>query len=335
MNLMKKTKVASFVLIIAVILSSIFVNPTTTKAESTGTDISSDYITLLEQIDTATANVANSYTFTVSNSTDIYVLIFVPTPVDLSLNFSTANTQESISTTDWIYNETYEAYYYPLKWTNPSLGDHTVSLTFAADTSFIFYIDQNKPAVAISNKTIVLSKGFSQTLSIINGTVANWSTDNSKVAVVDSNGKVTAKNTGSAVITATTDEGKSVSCNVTVEPNTYARARMTFGETSYGNAYISIPKISYNKKGDLVIKAAYLNNSGHKIVRLKNVKISIKNKSGKVIGTYTLKSKKTTILQGGQKSFTYTIKKSKLKQKKTQDLRNASVTSSWKYIHVY
>lgn len=335
MKLMNKTKTAALFLAAAVILSSVFTNPTVARAEISDVETSSDYITLLEQVDNATADIAKNYTFTVSNSTTIHVLVLVPSPVDLSLNFSTANTQKSISAADWSFDETYEAYYYPLVWSNPSKGDHDVSLTFGSDTSFMFYIDQNTPAASISNNTIVLTKGFSQTLSVVNGKVKSWSSDNEKIAVVDKNGKVTAKNTGSAVVTATTESGKIVSCDVTVKPNTYTKIKMTFGETTYGNAYISVPKISYNKKGDLVIKAIYLNNSGHKIVRLKNVKINVKNKSGKIIGKYTLKSKKTTILQGGQKTFTYTIKKSKLKQKKTQDLRNASVSSSWRYISMY
>lgn len=342
MKLMKKSKAVALFLAAAVSLSGLYAAPTTAKAETTTdattgttTDSSSKYINLVQQEDTALANVAKTYTFSVTNSTDIYLDIFVPTAVGLTLNVPTANTQRVISSVDWSYDEIYGLYYYPLIWSNPSSGDHTISLTFDADTPFLLFVDQVKPVVAISNETIVLTKGFSQTLSVVNGTAASWSTDNAKVAVVDSTGKVTAKNTGSATVTATTEDGQTVSCDVNVKANVYTKSKMTFGDTRYGNAYISISKVSYNKKGDLVIKATYLNNCGHKITHLQKVNITVKNKSGKVIGKYTLKSKKATILQGGQKTFTYTIKKAKLKQKKTQDLRNASVKSSWRYRYVY
>lgn len=325
-----KTKAVAVFLAAALILSGLFVAPNTAKAEST-----TEYNNLLEQTDTAQSLTAKTYTFSVTDATDIYVDILVPAATGLTINVPTANTQKVISSLDWYYDSTYGLYYYTLIWSNPSQGDHTISLTFDVTTDFVLYIDQAKPAVAISNDTIVLTKGFSQTLSVVNGTVANWSTDNAKVAVVDNNGKVTAKNTGSATITATTDNGQTVYCDVTVKANVYTKTKMTFGDTRYGNAYISISKVSYNKKGDLVIKASFLNNCGHKITYLKNLKINVKNPTGKVIGTYSLKSKKTTILQGGQKTFTFTIKKSKLKQKKTQDLRNSSVKSSWRYQYVY
>ncbi len=47
---------------------------------------------------------------------------------------------------------------------------------------------------------------------------ATWSSNNTSVATVDSNGKVTAKKTGTATITAKTSNGKTASCNVTVKP---------------------------------------------------------------------------------------------------------------------
>lgn len=322
----QKSKAASLLLAVAVTVSGLFIAPGTAKA--------AEYDTLLEQQDTAQAGIAKTYTFDVPNSSDILLDVLVAAPVDMTLNVSTANYSTTISSADWYYSSTYDLYHHPLSWQNPSQGDHTISLTFAADTTFIVFADQTRPTASISHNTLSLTKGFSQKLSVTNGTVVTWSSSNPKVAAVDSTGKVTAKSTGSSTITAKTEDGQTVSCAVSVKANTYTRTKMTMGDTRYGNAYISIPKVSYNKKGDLVIKAVYLNNCGHKIINLNNVKITVKNKSGKVIGTYTQKLKKTTILQGGQKSFTYTIKKSKLKQKSTQDLRNSTVKTSWKYKYV-
>lgn len=44
-----------------------------------------------------------------------------------------------------------------------------------------------------------------------------WASDNTSVATVDSNGFVTAKSVGTAIITATSSNGKSASCKVTVQ----------------------------------------------------------------------------------------------------------------------
>ena len=44
----------------------------------------------------------------------------------------------------------------------------------------------------------------------------SWSSSNSEVATVDANGTVTAKSAGTAVITATSENGKTASCTVTV-----------------------------------------------------------------------------------------------------------------------
>ena len=58
----------------------------------------------------------------------------------------------------------------------------------------------------------------------------------------------------------------------------------------------------------------------------------MKNPSKKVIGTYSLKSKKVSVPQGGLKTFKFTIKKSKLKLKSTQDLRNSSTSTDGQYL---
>lgn len=77
--------------------------------------------------------------------------------------------------------------------------------------------------VALSKSTLDLDKGQSETLtatvSPADATNKNvtWSSDNTGTATVDANGKVTAVQAGTAVITATTvDGGKTASCTVTV-----------------------------------------------------------------------------------------------------------------------
>ena len=64
----------------------------------------------------------------------------------------------------------------------------------------------------------------------------SWSSSNSAVATVDANGTVTAKSAGTAVITATTENGKTASCTVTVnKKNTYTGWRAVDGQLKYFN----------------------------------------------------------------------------------------------------
>ena len=61
---------------------------------------------------------------------------------------------------------------------------------------------------------------------------------------------------------------------------------------------------------------------------LKNFKITVKNGKGKKIGVYSAKKLTINLKSGKSKAYTFKIKKSKLKIKKTQDLRNASYPKS-------
>ena len=64
----------------------------------------------------------------------------------------------------------------------------------------------------------------------------SWSSSNSEVAIVDANGTVTAKSAGTAVITATSENGKTASCTVTVnKKNTYTGLRDVDGQLKYFN----------------------------------------------------------------------------------------------------
>lgn len=328
-----KTKATALVLALAVILSGLVVVPNQAEAATT------DYVTILDVNGDAVANEAVNYNFNIANSTYTYIDILVPAAMDMIYSVTSVDgtvlTTEAVSSTDtnWTYLSSVGVYDFPLDWV-PAVGDYTLSVTFTTNTPYIISIEQDKPALKLSHNSLVITKGFSSKLSVSNASGSiKWTSSKPSVAAVDSKGNVTGKKTGTAIITATAADGATASCAVSVKANTYTRSKMAFSDCSYGNAYIDVYNVSYNSKGDLVIKATFLNDRGYKIVKISSLKINVKNKSGKVIGTYSLKNKKVSILHGGTKTFTFTIKKSKLKQKKTQDLRNASVKPSWKYTY--
>ncbi|MGN1433538.1 MAG: Ig-like domain-containing protein [Ruminococcus sp.] len=82
---------------------------------------------------------------------------------------------------------------------------------------------QSPTSVKLNCSTLTLGVGEEYTLvKTVSPSGANqtctWSSSNQAVASVNSNGKVTAKKTGTASITVKTSNGKTAQCNVTVKP---------------------------------------------------------------------------------------------------------------------
>ena len=122
----------------------------------------------------------------------------------------------------------------------------TVAETYAKENGFKFIaLDVLEPTSISLNKTsLTLDVGKSYTLtktvSPSNAvTPYTWSSSNTSVATVDSNGKVTAKKAGTATITVKTSNGKTANCKVTVNLPTPQITSLT--NTSGGI------KISWNK----------------------------------------------------------------------------------------
>ena len=99
----------------------------------------------------------------------------------------------------------------------------TAAEEYAKENGFKFIaLDVSEPTSVSLNKTaLTLDVGKSYTLtktvSPSNAVTSyNWSSSNTSVATVDSNGKVTAKASGTATITVKTSNGKTATCKVTV-----------------------------------------------------------------------------------------------------------------------
>lgn len=215
-------------------------------------------------------------------------------------------------------------------------GTYTIKLDFAESQRVAIYI-ATAPAQVTATSTptptatpiaptldfnnITVTKGFKEKISIANagGAKLTYTSSNAKVATVDANGVVTGKNTGSADITIKTSTGYTLLCKVTVKKNVYSTAQMSGKDVLAGNVSLGVHNISYDKKGNLVIKAKLVNKSGRKAKYLRKLKITIKNSAGKKIGTFSKKKMTVNLNSGKAKKYTFKIKKSKVKQ--NQDLR--------------
>ena len=106
--------------------------------------------------------------------------------------------------------------------------------------------------ISVNKATLSMDGGDTYNLSAIispsNATnkSVTWSSDNNKVAMVDSNGKITANTAGTANITATSNNGKKASCKVTVTLNiNYKVVRYKHGDGAATTIWYAIIPSKY------------------------------------------------------------------------------------------
>ena len=113
----------------------------------------------------------------------------------------------------------------------------TVAETYAKENGFKFIEISEPTSVSLNKTALTLDVGKSYTLtktvSPSNAVTSyTWSSSNTSVATVDGNGKVTAKKAGTATITVKTANGKTASCNVTVQAVQTVPTSVSLNKTS-------------------------------------------------------------------------------------------------------
>lgn len=125
-------------------------------------------------------------------------------------------------------------------------------------------VNQPVTGVTLDKTTLDLIVGNSATLKATvapadatNNTVT-WASNNTAIATVDSNGKVTAVAPGTATITATTEDGgKTATCTVTVTAKTYQiavdKSTLDFGSMFVGNSVPGAQTVTITNKGNQTV----------------------------------------------------------------------------------
>lgn len=305
------------------------------------------------------AGQAVTQNFNVSSNGTINILVYTlaKTAMTLKVTSSTGtdlyNKTILSSDSNWFeyqYSPEVTLYYNGISWERPTSGSYTLTLIFEEDMYYMVSATQG-PAVQIATQppaptltpslnapstgVITLTAGFTQTVSVNNaGGAVTWSSSNNSVATVNNNGNITGKKAGSATITARTAGGYTMTCQVKVVKNVFKRSKAKISNARVGEAVFSFHNISYDKKGNLIIKARLLNNTGLRILSLRKVKFKIKDNNGKVIGTYSAKNiKKVNLNTGKIKAYTFKIKKSKLKNKKANLPMISDIVTSGEYVY--
>lgn len=344
----KKT-ITSLLLITALCISGISYQPKAAEAADNYTVI------LNEECDhVIAAGETVSHNFNLPTSDNIVIGIYTYPNTTTTISIPEGNLSTTIQSTDPNWQTYYDpnqpdeinSYYYVLPVQVSTAGQYTLSLKFEDNTIYRVIILQypstpapvqpTQPAVktptpSLSEQSVILTAGFSQSISTYNTSGGvTWSSNNNSVATV-SNGKITGKKPGSTTISAKTASGYTMTCKVTVKKNEYSVKKASVSSQPYGKSALDIYKASYDKKGNLVLKARVLNNNSYRLNRINNLKIKIKTNNGKTIGVYSAKKLNNVNLNAGKaKNYTFKIKKSKLKMKKKADLRLMTYSISGK-----
>lgn len=161
-------------------------------------------------------------------------------------------------------------------------------------------------------------EGFAQKLSAGNEKIKSWSSSNKKVATVDGKKGIIARKKGEAVISVELEDGRKLKYEVTVIKNVYISEKISKKKVNKGEVLLDLYKMSYDKKGNLVLKVQCISRLSHKLPKLLNLKIVIKDREGNTVGTYQKSNMKINLNPDSSKDLTFVIKKSKLKKKKVE-----------------
>lgn len=321
-------RIVTLVLAFVMVFTTVCIG--TTEVEAAEQDWTIVYAS--SDVESASSGSEVKLQFSVTNNSGVQVLILTSARVGMKLSLydstgSLVNAENNPLTVNASNLEPYESgYVYCDIWkTGIPSGDYYYGITFDSNVYYNIVIGQKKTGAKINQTQAIVTKGFTKKLAVTGAKVKAWKTKNAKIAKVDKNGKVTGVKAGKTTVYAVTEDGQNLICKVTVKENKYSATKVTGSDVDSGKCVMEVYKASFDKSGNLVMTARIVNNTTDYITALRNVKITVKDASGKVIGTYKTGRYNITVSAYSAKDVKFTLKKSSLK-KKNFDLRNVVIT---------
>ncbi|MEY8334980.1 SLAP domain-containing protein [Lachnospiraceae bacterium 47-T17] len=334
----KFSKLSIFILMFCIALTGVITNPVTAKATET--------IDLYTSSETGTLYAESGYShlfeFDAPGTYRVKLCVVLKNKVSFTVGYKPHGNLDgyaiqSISASDSEWQE----FSNEMNIVFIDLGalpedTYSVYVMFDDETDFWIYVSATagivEPAPIIpivKEKSVTITAGFSDILDASEDGV-KWLSSNTSIVSVNSQGKIIGKKAGKAVVTATMKNGNQVIYNVTVKNNKYTEKKADVDDVAHGSVAIQVYNASYDKSGNLVLKTRIVNNTSYTIVNLKNVKLTVKDKNGKVVGTCKVTNKKVLVSEYSNANYSFKIKKADVK-KKNVDLRLAKIAYTGTY----
>lgn len=275
----------------------------------------------------------NRYNFKLNRTSDVEINVYVPAQVGVT--FTLKNQSGKIIGNPMILTSYDGSWildgrgWYTYKYVVNQLGkgNYSIDYIFDQETKFDAKIVQIASKASLNRNKLTITKGFSKSLKINNGSASKWSSSNSSIASVNNKGKITGKKPGNTTIIARLKDGKKLKCKVTIKANEYTAHKITMTDVGINEYTMKAYHATYQKKGNLVIKFKIANGCDKKIEKIPNLYISVMNQKNQRIASYSHSSFKVNIPAHSVREYSVIIKKKAMSLKKT-DLRNTNIEIS-------
>lgn len=276
---------------------------------------------------------SNRYNFKLDTTSDIEINVYVPAQIGVTF---TVKSQSGKIIGNPMYLTSYDGSWildgrgwYTYKYIINQLekGSYSIDYVFDQETKFDAKIFQIASKASLNRNKLTITKGFSKSLKINNGSASKWSSSNSSIASVNNKGKITGKKPGNTTIIAHLKDGKKLKCKVTIKANEYTAHKITMADVGINEYTMKAYHAAYQKNGNLVIKFKIANGCDKKIEKIPNLYILVMNQKNQRIASYSHSSFKGNIPAHSVREYSVIIKKKAMSLKKT-DLRNTNIEIS-------